>query len=163
LFKIKNNIILLILLFNLLIINQVFADENSVNDNVYETLKNSSIISVDYIKREQQILETKDNNLIVKYKNIKKHINNNNYYFNNSNIETLQLNKDENIESIILELKNNPDIESVEKDEKLYILEQDSFTINDPFYNQQWYLDCIKIPEVWQKLDLNINNNQIMI
>jgi len=154
LFKIKNNIILLILLFNLLIINQAFAEENSVNNNVYD--------SIDNIKKEQQILETKNNNLIIKYKNtnLKKRINS---FSTNSNIEILQLNKDEDIESIILELKNNPDIESVEKDEKLYILEQNSLTINDPFYNQQWYLNCIKIPEVWQKLNTNLKTNPIVI
>jgi len=159
--RIKNYIIIVVvLLFNLLIVNQVFAKDVSVDDSVYKTLKNSSN-SMDYIKREQQILKTKENNLIIKYKNTKKHINNN--YFNNSNIEILQLNENENIESIILELKNNPDIKSVEKDEKLYILEQDSFTINDPFYNQQWYLDCIKIPKVWQKLNTNLKTNPIVI
>jgi subtilisin family serine protease len=127
------------------------------------------------IQQEQKILKQKENNIIVKYKNI---VNPQQNIFSSNNIpsfieskkeiipntEVITINSESNIDTIISQLKNDPNIESIEKDIIFTVNENIAYhyTVNDPYFEQQWYLDYIKVP--WNIItNTSTNSNQITI
>jgi len=91
--RIKNYIIIVVvLLFNLLIVNQVFAEDVSVDDSVYKTLKSSSIIPVEGISFDTNKLTLFKDNLSVylpKLNILPSNATNQNYILTSSNNNVL--------------------------------------------------------------------------
>lgn len=65
--------------------------------------------------------------------------------FSELRMMVIQLSPGDTLEDAERALKNNPDVEYVEKNYIVYA----HLTPNDPRYNQQWYLNTIDAPQAW--------------
>ncbi|MGA2298250.1 MAG: S8 family serine peptidase, partial [FCB group bacterium] len=146
-FKINILFIILIVLFG---INNLFAKNEKVSSYIIK-FKNPTETTISYLKQSVSIkqifngiqnIKVNSNSLLsAKQKN---DFNELNKYF------LLNLPSNSNQDSIVAELKNNPDVALLEPN-YVYRIDQPSTKPNDPLYPTQWALQNIFAERAWQK------------